>query len=199
MPYSSFTVSQVEEKFNITFQQGEIFGDIEPVKISERLKNSLEDATLFYLDNEKIKSEAVLFPVMAELKRNNINSISIFSGKRLDVDNENHLVGECDFLISMFPRLVRVKAPIIFVIEAKSDSIEDGLAQCSAQMLGSRKFNELKNEVVETLYGCITTADDWQFIKLEGNIITVQRKKYYLSDLEYILGIFQSIITKNKK
>lgn len=199
MPYSSFTVAQIEENFNITFQQGEIFGDIEPIKISDRLKNALEDAKLFYLDNEKIKSEAVLFPVMAELKRNNINSISIFSGKRLDVDNENQLVGECDFLISMSPRLVRVKAPIIFVIEAKSDSIEYGLAQCSAQMIGSQKFNELKNEVINPLYGCITTADAWQFIKLEGSTITVQTKKYYLSDLEHILGIFQLIIDKNKK
>ncbi|MFN8672846.1 MAG: hypothetical protein U0457_12290 [Candidatus Sericytochromatia bacterium] len=42
MPYSSFTIPQIEEKFNITFQQGEIFSNIKPIQLSERLKNSIE-------------------------------------------------------------------------------------------------------------------------------------------------------------
>mgnify|MGYP003373623310 FL=1 len=199
MPYSSFTVSQVEETFNVSFQQGKIFDVIEKISISERLNYSLQDAKLFYLDNEKIKSEAVLFPVMAELMRRNSEYISIFSGKRLDVEPNTNLVGECDFLITAIPHLVRVKAPIIFVIEAKSDNIDYGLAQCSAQMLGTRKFNELEKEFVNPIYGCITTADAWQFMKLEKNIITVHNEKYYLNDLPEILGIFQYIINKNKK
>lgn len=148
MPYSSFTVAEVEEKFHVNFQQGKIFDEIAPITLSERLLYSLEDAQLFYLDNEKIKSEAVLFPVMEELMRKNTESISIFSGKRLDVDS--NLVGECDFLIASIPHLVRLKAPIIFVIEAKSDNIDYGLAQCSAQMLGSTQIikENLHEEII---------------------------------------------------
>lgn len=40
-----------------------------------------------------------------------------------------------------------------------------------------------------TDYGCVTTGEDWQFLKLEQNIITFDNKRYYINEVEKILGV----------
>lgn len=194
MPYKSFTIHELEEKCNIVFKKEKLFQNIKPIQISQRLKEALSDAELFHLTSEKIKSEAIVFPIMAELKRKNKDKITIFSGERLDADDSIGLVGECDFIISNKPDLLEVESPILSVIEAKRDNLNLGIAQCAAQMVGSNIFNKKKNYPMDVLYGCVTNADDWQFLQLKNNIITLDTNKYYFNQIEEILGIFQSII-----
>jgi len=194
MPYKSFSMHELSEKFGISNKRALIFNNISTVKISQRLQDDIDDSSLFSLTSEKAKSEAIIFPIMSEIKRNNKDKISIFSGERLDVDEKMGLNGECDFIISKNSNSFEVESPIITVIEAKKDNSELGIAQCSAQMIGSKFFNEKRNHPIVPLYGCVTNADNWQFLMLKDNIITIDIKKYYLNKLDELLGVFQFII-----
>lgn len=61
-------------------------------------------------------------------------------------------------------------------------------------MLGVQKFNEINQEPIETIYGCVTTGEAWQFLKLTGKELFCDKKRYYLLELNKILGILQSLI-----
>jgi hypothetical protein len=40
----------------------------------------------------------------------------------------------------------------------------------------------------------VTTGEDWQFLKLEVNIIYIDTQRYYLNNIPKILGILQAIL-----
>jgi len=62
-------------------------------------------------------------------------------------------------------------------------------------MVGADVFNRKKGVELPVIYGCVTTGDDWLFMKLEGQQILIDIKKYYLGDVPELLGVFQSVIT----
>lgn len=199
MPYSNFTLETIEENFGVTNKFSKLFPSISTQEPSSLLKETLQETSnLLSLSSEKEKSEAIIFPIIFEMKRKNPKKISIFSGRRLDVDSTKGLVGECDFIISNKPNLFDIGSPVIAVIEAKKDDFSQGIAQCIAQMIGSRVFNEKKDTPVDVLYGCVTNAREWQFLSLESNIVTVDSDIYYLNQIPEILGIFQMILDKYK-
>ena len=84
-------------------------------------------------------------------------------------------------------------------VEAKRDDLELGVVQCAAQMVGIQRFNEKYGESVETIYGCATTADTWQFLCLTGQELLIDHDKYFISELEAVLGVFQQIIDYYKE
>ena len=61
-------------------------------------------------------------------------------------------------------------------------------------MLGARLYNQQDEKDITTIYGCVTTGDDWLFLKLENDIIYIDTQRYYLDNLPQVLGILQSII-----
>ncbi|MEN8220219.1 MAG: hypothetical protein ABFS56_28485 [Pseudomonadota bacterium] len=79
-------------------------------------------------------------------------------------------------------------------VEAKKNAIESNLGQCAAQMLGARLFNQNENNDIETIYGCVTTGETWQFIKLENEAIHIDSHRYYINNVGEILGVLQVII-----
>ena len=66
-------------------------------------------------------------------------------------------------------------------------------------MYAAQKFNEIKKRDIPVIYGCVTTGDDWQFLKLKENTITFDNKRFYLNEVSNILGAFQYIVDKNYK
>ena len=66
------------------------------------------------------------------------------------------------------------------------------VGQCIAQMVGAKIFNDKNNSNIIDIYGCVTTGEDWLFLKLNtlDNIVSIDSKKYYIDDVESILGIF---------
>ena len=92
-----------------------------------------------------------------------------------------------------------ISAPIISVVEAKRDDLELGVVQCAAQMVGIQRFNEKYNELVETIYGCATTADSWQFPQLTDQELLIDHDKYCISDVEMVLGVFQQVVDYYKE
>lgn len=198
MAYTEFTLTELQERFQLKIKQETLFATIAPIPVSSQLRQSLDDANMFYLTSEKIRSEAIVFPVLLDLKRRNVDKISLFSGFNLNADKEQGLIGECDFIVSGSAQdLIEINAPILTLIEAKKADISTGIPQCIAQMLGSQRLNEKRKHPASRIYGCVTTAEDWQFLRLEQDWISIDRSRYYLNEIENILGILQKIVDEN--
>jgi co-chaperonin GroES (HSP10) len=65
-------------------------------------------------------------------------------------------------------------------------------------MIGARIFNQKMKQNMDTIYGCVTTADQWLFMKLEGNVVYIDTQKYAIQQLDTLLGILQYIIDQYK-
>ena len=119
---------------------------------------------------------------------------AIFSGQRLDVDPERGLMGECDFILAIGPPVPPLRAPIATIVEAKKNDVEAGLGQCIAQMVAARRFNEAAGRSDAPVFGCVTTGETWQFLRLAEPHALLDRKRYYLDNVGGILGVFQAIV-----
>jgi hypothetical protein len=73
----------------------------------------------------------------------------LFSGKEFNVAPERGLNGFCDFLISLSPEQLLIKAPVIALVEAKNDNIQLGLGQCIAEMVAAQLFNQQHNALIQ--------------------------------------------------
>jgi len=199
MAYSNFTLSDLESKFGIKNKTSIIFKNILPIKPSEKLKFDLEEAFLMPLKSEKSRSEWIVVPILREMRRLNNNYFTIISGEILEADKKKGLTGECDFILAKDTESYDISIPIIQVVEAKKNDLEEGIRQCAAQMQGAKIFNENKGLKLNRIYGCSTTSDAWQFSVLENDILTIDKQKYYLSEIDELLGVFQTIINYYKE
>ena len=94
---------------------------------------------------------------------------------------------------------VALNFPIFHIVEAKKNDIDIGVPQCAAQLIGAQKFNARKGIEMDALYGCVTTANDWVFLKLENQVLWVDTERYYFNKISEILGVFQIIIDEYKE
>jgi hypothetical protein len=197
MAYSGYkSLNEIEKTLGFSNQRKMLFGDILPVLPSDNLVQALENALELPVKSEKAKSELIVTPILLELRQQNKKAITFYSGDFLNVDDSRGLVGECDFILAKETGSFEVKFPIMQLVEAKRNDIEIGIPQCAAQMVGAQLYNEQNGVKLDALYGCVTTGDDWIFLKLVNKSIEVDIKKYYLNDLPTLLGIFQNIINK---
>ncbi len=110
-----------------------------------------------------------------------------------NVDKEKGLNGICDYIISLSEEQLYVNSPIISIVEAKNDNIKSGLAQCAAEMIASKIFNEQNETQINTIYGVVTTGSNWRFLKLD-NKLYIDIKEYYIEQLDKIMGIMLQMI-----
>jgi hypothetical protein len=192
MAYSEYTLLQIEEEFGIKNQIMNLFEKTPLVEPSDWLLNVLQIAKGLPIKSKKAKSEMIVMPILVELRNRNNEYFTIYSGDNLNVDDK--LKGECDFIISKDTRSFDINYPIIQVVEAKKNDVEIDIPQCAAQMLGAKKYNEKRgNKKINTIYGCVTTGDDWIFMRLTDKI-EIDDEKYYLGNLSQLLGVFQHIL-----
>ena len=199
MAYSSFTLSQVSRTFQLeTFWQPALFADIEPVEPSEELTAVLKRNLPFALamGTEKAKSELIVSPILIELCLHFNNRVSLFSGIDFNVDAESGLTGVCDFLVSLSPQLVDLEAPAIILVEAKKDSLTDGLGQCVAEMVAAQRFNAEKGNDIPCIYGATTSGTEWLFLKLAGQTLSIDLGTYPIAQCDKILGILTSMVSQ---
>jgi hypothetical protein len=202
MAYRSFKLSDLKEKFGISQTTALLFDEAIPLlPPSDLLVQLLKLARTSPLTTEKAISEAVIYPILREIKVLNKDVIELFSGETLDADRSQGLNGECDFIFAKAPGSKELTAPILQVFEAKQGEIDKPkpLAQVSAQLIGSRVFNQKHKQIIEPLYGVCTSGSEWLFLKLEGNTIIVDNTSYFINDLPRLLGILQHIINLNSK
>jgi hypothetical protein len=196
MAYRDFTFSDLYTKFGIQQSRKKLFASIVPEKPSDLLLAYLDTASDAALSTEKAVSEALVYPILQEIRLKNRNELKLFSGENLLGDRAKGLNGECDFILSKSPKTLDLGSPIINITEAKQGDIENlkSQAQAAAQLLGARLFNQHHGSTVDTLYGACTSGFTWVFLKLEGNEIFIDTDRYSTSNLPQLLGVLQTII-----
>lgn len=60
-------------------------------------------------------------------------------------------------------------------------------------MVGARMFNEREGSTVDTIFGGVTTGEIWQFLKLEADRFTIDSARYYVDNLELLLGALDAV------
>ncbi len=199
MAYSDFTFAKLKKDYGILQTDVFLFEavPIVPMPPSIRLVDDIQEAKSMPLLTEKAKSEYIIAPIARELKRNNPH-ITIFSGYSLNIEGDKTLNGIPDFMISAKKNIVELQRPIFCLFESKNKDPDEGFAQCAAEMYAARIFNQQAGEPCETIYGAVTNAYDWVFMKLDGDTVFIDKERYFLNDLPKILGIFQFIIDQYK-
>jgi hypothetical protein len=196
MPYSSFTLDEVEKNFKLQLQAGHFLPALQPIVPSILLQQTLL-ATLPLAQetgSEKARSEFIIAPILVELRTMMNNTISVFSGEDFTVDRELGLNGICDFLISRSPTQFKINAPVIALVEAKKGVLKDGWGQCIAEMVAAKKFNEARNQSINSIYGIVTSGTVWQFFQMQGDVITIDSEEYGLSPVDRLLSILKWMV-----
>ncbi len=197
MAYSNFTLETVRKTFELeTDEAADISSDIEPVTPSEHLSTTLSRNVplAIAIGTEKAKSEMIVSTVLIELREHFTRRISLFSGIDFNVDIENGLTGVCDFLISHSPTQFYLEAPIIALVEAKKDEPTTGFGQCVAEMIAAQRFNAERENEIHCIYGAATTGTVWQFLKLEGQQLYIDKAVYSIQQCDKILGILVGMV-----
>ncbi len=173
MPYTDFTLENVETRLGLVGARGNLFPGLVPLPVPAWRPEQLARGQAFAaMVSEKARSEFIVAPVLLACGESFPGELAIYSGQRLDVDSERGLSGECDYLLALTTPLPRLRGPLVAVLEAKRGDIELGLGQCAAQMVGVRLFNE-RAGVGGPIYGAVTTGEAWQFLKLDGAALTL--------------------------
>jgi hypothetical protein len=200
MPYSSFTLQDMEKNFHLTLTTSRFCQTAPPVApspwLQDLLQESVELATT--LGTEKARSEFIIAPLLFELRKSLAPHLGLFSGTDFTVAPEEGLNGICDFLLtrtaSNSSREILIKAPVVVIIEAKKGDLNGGLGQCAAEMLAAQRFNQEAGEPITHIYGTVTTGTQWQFLQLTDRNLDIDVTEYYLDPMDRILGILHWMI-----
>jgi hypothetical protein len=193
MSYTDFDIPRVRKDLHLEVVVQKIDWQLEIIPPSDWLLKSLEKGERNAFVSEKARSEFIVTPILLAAQEILNYEVQIFSGQTLNVEPSIGLTGECDFILSKTKPTPALKSPIVSLVEAKKNDIELGLGQCIAQMFAAKIFNRENGEDFQTIFGCVTTGEDWQFLKLEKDTAIVDSERFYLSEVEKILGVFKSI------
>ena len=196
MAYADFTtLKKVKNLLGISHELVPLFtAPIVPVAARAHLRFDLKEAEILAPVTEKSKSELIIVPTLKEVRRNNADKITYFSGFTFDVSAEKNLTGVCDFIFGYAPQTLEINAPIFCVIEAKNRTLEEGLGQCAAEMYAAQLYNAQEGEDIPVVYGAVTNGYDWVFLKLENNLLHVDTQRFTILKLDELLGVFQCLI-----
>jgi hypothetical protein len=195
MAYSEFTLSKLKRNFDIEYHRGDLFSNpLRKIFASERLQMDIDEGLLMPVFSEKAKSELLITPIFREIRRTNHNKFTFFSGFSFDVDFQKELNGICDFILTRKPDAIEINDPVFCLVEAKNRTIEEGFGQCAAEMYAAFLFNKEYGIQSEVIYGAVTNAFEWVFLKLENDIIIIDNHRYSINDLSELLGALQNIV-----
>ena len=197
MEYTDFDVATVETRFQVQLVPGEVFPALVAVPAPTWLTDLLARTSQLLVESEKARNEFIIAPILVAVREMSGNRVAIFSGERFDVDPAEGLGGECGFLLTLSAAVPILRAPVITVVEAKWQDIAGGLGQCAAQMIAARRFDLRHGRPVERVYGCVTTGELWQFLRLEGTSVTYDTHRYHLQNLDQVLAALLSIVAEH--
>ncbi|MFN6142950.1 MAG: hypothetical protein ACK48A_11965 [Pseudanabaena sp.] len=198
MPYSNFTLRQVEKDFHLQIEEKiDLFAHVQAIAPSDDLKRILTEniPLALAINTEKARSEFLIAPTLLELRRRSPIPISLFSGTEFSISPEQGLSGYCDYLISLSNQQLMISAPVIAIVEAKNEDIKSGLGQCIAEMVAAQLFNELENNDIDTIYGIVTSGEIWKFLQISEQNVAIDLTDYYINNIDKIIGILLSFIS----
>ena len=193
MAYADFDIEMAETRLGVVVHTADLFPDLVAQPVPAWLIDQLRRASTLPFVSEKARSELVISPILLAVREMSGDRMSVLSGIRFDVEPNRGLVGECDFLMSFSDPLPVVRPPVITLLEAKKQDIDAGLGQCIAQMVAARIFNE-RHGKTGSVFGCVTTAEIWQFLRLDGSEVKLDPTRRLISDVGELLGVFRLIL-----
>ena len=194
MAYTDFTLESAEADLGVTVHPGVLFPDLQSVSGPPWLRETLARGMRLALVSEKARSEFIVAPILLAMRELSGERIAILSGQRLDVDPERRLQGECDFILALSEPVPRLRAPLLMLVEAKKHDIEAGLGQCVAQMVAAQLYNERSERSPAAVFGCVTTGENWQFLRLVGTAVTLDLGRLYIDNVGGILAALQACV-----
>lgn len=201
MAYSDFKLIEVIDSFGLVIHESSgLFANVQEQECSDLLSTILRENVdlAVAISSEKARSEMIISPILLEIRRKFNYEISFFSGVDFTVDSQRGLNGFCDFILSLSSEQLLVRSPVIVLVESKNENLRSGLAQCIAEMVAAQLFNERGGNKIKAIYGSVTIGTIWQFLKLEGNVVSIDLSEYYIKDIKRILGILYSAIAQSK-
>jgi hypothetical protein len=201
MAYRDFKLQELQDKFGIEQQALVLFPNLKPIPPTDWLVQTIQKKRRgLRITTEKAVSEAIISAVLIEVQERNYKKTTLFSGENLLADKALGLNGEIDFVFVRQPEASEIVVPVISITEAKLNlAIEKSKSQAIAQMLGAQYFNTKSKHPIQIIYGVVTNGTQWQFMQLDGKMITVDENEYLINDLASIIGVFQSIIDSYNK
>ncbi|MDZ8066002.1 MAG: hypothetical protein RMY64_10220 [Nostoc sp. DedQUE08] len=201
MAYSDFKLIEVIDYFGLVIHESSgLFANVQEQECSDLLSTILRENIdlAVAISSEKARSELIISPILLEIRRKFNFEISFFSGVDFTVDSQRGLNGFCDFILSLSSEQLLVRSPVVVLVESKNENLRSGLAQCIAEMVAAQLFNERSGNQIKAIYGAVTIGTIWQFLKLEGNIVSIDLSEYYIKDIKRILGILYGAIAQSK-
>jgi len=194
LSYGDLSLDEVRRKFKLTLARASLFERLAVLAPSAWLREVLDESVEMSVVSEKARSEFIVAPILLYIKELHPGQISVYSGVTFDVDPEMGLRGTCDFILSRSPSLPTVQAPVLMLVEAKKNDIEEGLGQCVAEMLAAQIFNRAEGNDLPAIYGCVTTGEAWQFLRLRDSQLEIDGQRYFLVKLDDVLGALNTIV-----
>ena len=194
MAYSEFSLERAFRDLGYDLGGGDLFPGLSAAEPPGWLTGLLGLNTPLAFLNEKSRSESIIHPVLLAARKVSGDRLAVFSGQRLDADPARGLVGECDFILCLSPPYPPLRAPLVTIVEAQKADIELGLGQCVAEMAGARAFNTAAGAGHGPMFGCVTSGEGWQFLRLDAAAALMHVRRFYTqADLGLILGAFVAI------
>lgn len=167
MAYGNFkSVSEVARKFNIQFIDSP-FMEQKAIKISDLYFSDITEKLGMSINfiNEFTICEAIIRPIL-EITTAEYDNLNIWSHVPYNVDADQGLIGETDYLIAPRTQYGDMEKPALCVIEAKQEKFDEGWAQALAEMVASSLFG------VDVSYSIVTTGKAWEFGRLQNGVFT---------------------------
>lgn len=193
MAYNNFTLNSVKDLFKLKVKDEPFCETLASAEPSPEMASILAEwfPVAQAARTEKALSEMLVSPLLLEARRLADRQVQLFSGEEFDVDRDRGLNGFCDFLFSRSESRLTIEAPVLMIVEAKRGELESGLGQCVAEMVAAQIYNQQQEQPISTIYGSVTSGKLWQFLKLEGSIVTVDLTAYPVRPVPKILGILK--------
>jgi hypothetical protein len=158
MAYSNFkSIAEVARKFDLKVMDAPCI-DEKSMQIPELYFAELEKRlrSSIHFINEITICETIIRPIL-DIVANEYSNLKVWSHVTYNVDAENGLFGEPDYLIAPRTKYGDMARPAICIIEAKQEKFEEGWAQALAEMVAS---SLLKADVC---YCAVTNGKIWEF------------------------------------
>jgi hypothetical protein len=190
MTYDQFeTLEQSIDAFKLTIVEASFFPKIlQPIVPSDMLTTFLNRSIpIVSAASEKARSEGIIYPILLEVRELLHDEVTLFSGREFSFDSTIGLNGIVDFLLCRSTSILVPQAPAVMLVEAKKADISSGYGQCVAEMVAAQRFN--RSKLVEgDVYGCISNGLLWRFLKLNGDVVTIDLTDYSLQPVGALLA-----------
>ncbi len=192
--YSPVTFQDLRDRFGLQVETESFLPDVTPLALPDWLARylAIHQLSPALAKSEKAVSEMLIAPVLSAVKENNADVVALFSGEPLTLPGE--LSGICDFIIAANPKAFLPEPPILVLVEAKKQDLYGGIPQCVAEMVAARSVNDRSGIQYDAIFGCVTTGNEWLFLKLSGSRAVTEPTIFYYPELNRVLGVFQWIV-----